>query len=461
MPTGNVLLIDDDLEFASGLAAGLELHGHDVTVAGSLAEARERLERRSPDVALLDLQLPDGHGLELLDTLRQAEGEPAVVILSGHGTVGAAVEALKKGAVDFVEKPVRLSKIGALIERVLEGRVLRRQVRSLRQQVVDLQGTQGILGRSTAVRLTLDKVAKLARTPGTSILVTGESGTGKELVARAIHDADVKRQGPFVAVNCAALTESLLESELFGYEEGSFTGGRSGGHRGLFEAADGGTLFLDEVAELALGLQAKLLRALQERRVRRIGGLEDRQVDIRVIASTHRDLLARVRDESFRQDLYFRLQVAPIHLTPLRDRGDDVLLLAEHYVRHFAGQMARHLEGIGPDAARALMEYDWPGNVRELRNVMEYAAILCNDGEVGLEHLNLPSLGARSPGRSELRATPADLVRSLSDRRLGTLEHAAIEVVLAETGNNVAATARQLGIHRQTLYNKMKALGIR
>ena len=461
MPVGNVLLVDDDREFASGLAAGLKLQGHDVHTVGSLSEARERLKRRSPDIALLDLQLPDGHGLQLLDTLRDAGGDPAVVILSGHGTVGAAVEALKKGAIDFVEKPVRLTKLGAIITRVLEGRALRRQVASLRQQVADLQGTQGILGRSPAVRTTLDSVARLASAPGTSVLITGESGTGKELVARAIHDADMKRGGPFVAVNCAALTESLLESELFGYEEGSFTGGRQGGREGLFEAADGGTLYLDEVAELDLGLQAKILRALQERKVRRVGGLEDRNVDIRVIASTHRDLPQRVRDETFRQDLFYRLQVAPIHLTPLRDRGDDVLLLAEHYLKHFAGQMSRQLEGIGPDAARALMEYAWPGNVRELRNVMEYAAILCTDGEVHLKHLNISTASRHEQRAISASVSPADLIRSLPDRKLCTLEQAAIEVVLAETSHNVAATARELGIHRQTLYNKMKAFGLK
>jgi len=311
------------------------------------------------------------------------------------------------------------------------------------------------------VRSTLEKVAQLAGAPGTSVLITGESGTGKELVARAIHDADVKRNGPFVAVNCAALTETLLESELFGYEEGSFTGGREGGRQGLFEAADGGTLFLDEVAELDLGLQAKILRALQERSVRRVGGLEDRRVDIRIIASTHRDLLRRVGEETFRKDLFYRLQVAPIHLAPLRDRGDDVLLLAEHYLNHFASQMARHLDGIGPDAAQAMMRYDWPGNVRELRNVMEYAAILCTEGEIGLEHLNIATATGRDSPSPVVGATAGDLVRSLADRRLTTLEQAAIEVVLAETGHNVAATARELGIHRQTLYNKMKALGIR
>jgi len=460
MSRGSVLLVDDDVEFTSGLAAGLQLQGHDVATAASLKEALDRLQRRSPDVALLDLQLPDGHGLSLLETLQHAEGEPAVVILSGHGTVGAAVDALKRGAADFVEKPVRLTQLRAVLDRVLEGRRLRREIRELREQVAKFQGTRGILGRSSAVRATLDQVAKLAGSPGTTVLVTGESGTGKELVARAIHDADEQRSGPFVAVNCAALTESLLESELFGYEHGSFTGGRDGGREGLFEAAHGGTLFLDEIAELDLGLQAKLLRALQERTVRRVGGIEDRKIDIRVIASTHRDLRQRVREERFRQDLFYRLQVAPVHLAPLRDRGDDVLLLAEHYVRHFADQMARHIVGVGPAAARALMAYDWPGNVRELRNVMEYAAILCTEGEVGLQHLNIPT--AQPGGRPEPAAVPpTELIRSLPDRRLATLERHAIEAVLDDNDGNIAKTARDLGIHRQTLYNKLKSYGIR
>ena len=461
MPRGSLLLVDDDVEFASGLAAGLQLQGHDVTTAASLAEAREKLQRRSPDIALLDLQLPDGHGLSLLDALREAAGEPSVVILSGHGTVGAAVDALKRGAADFVEKPIRLGKLKAVLDRVLENRRMRKQIKDLRHQVAKLQGTEGILGRSAAVRSTLDQVAKLSGSPGTTVLVTGESGTGKELVARAIHDADERRTGAFVAVNCAALTESLLESELFGYEHGSFTGGREGGREGLFEAAHRGTLFLDEIAELELPLQAKLLRALQERSVRRVGGLEDRKIDIRVIASTHRDLRKRVREERFRQDLFYRLQVAPVHLAPLRERGDDVLLLAEHYVAHFADQMARNLVGVGPDAARALMAYDWPGNVRELRNVMEYAAILCPDGEVGTRHLNIPTLEGASGRRPLLENAPAELIRSMPDRSLATLERHAIEVVLDETGGNIAKTARELGIHRQTLYNKLKAYGLR
>jgi DNA-binding NtrC family response regulator len=461
MSRSSVLLVDDDVEFASGLAAGLQLQGHDVSTAASLAEARDRLQRRSPDVALLDLQLPDGHGLSLLDALRAADGEPSVVVLTGHGTVGTAVDALKRGAVDFVEKPVRIAQLRAVLDRVLESRRMRRQIRDLRQQVAKLQGTEGILGRSPAVRNMLDQVAKLAGSPGTTVLVTGESGTGKELVARAIHDADRRRRGPFVAVNCAALTESLLESELFGYEHGSFTGGREGGRKGLFEAAHNGTLFLDEIAELELPLQAKLLRALQERSVRRVGGLEDREIDIRVIASTHRDLQERVEDGRFRQDLYYRLQVAPVHLAPLRERGDDVLLLAEHYVRHFADQMARSVVGVGPDAARALMAYDWPGNVRELRNVMEYAAIQCSDGEVGVRHLNIPIVQGKATRSSAFGQSPVELIRGLPDHKLATLERYAIEAVLEETGGNIARAARELGIHRQTLYNKIKLYELR
>ena len=460
MPRGTVLLVDDDREFAAGLAAGLGAHGHEVTTAATLAEARERMSRMPPDVALLDLQLPDGHGLALLDGL-DVDNDTAVVILSGHGTVGTAVEALKRGAVDFVEKPVRLAQLDAILNRVLQGRALRRQIWSLRQEVKKLQGTEGILGRSPAIHATMAKIARVACSPGTSVLITGESGTGKELVARAIHEQDTARDGAFVAVNCAALTGSLLESELFGYEDGSFTGGRSGGREGLFEAADRGTLFLDEVAELELGLQAKLLRALQERRVRRVGGVADRPIDIRVVAATNRDLAELVREGRFRHDLFYRLQVAPIHLPPLRERGDDVLLLAEHYLAHFAGQMSRHIDGLGADAARALMAYDWPGNVRELRNVIEYAAILCTGGEIRLEHLNLPILGARESVRGRPDATPEDLVRRLPDRRIATLERLAIEVVLDETGGNVAAAARELGIHRQTLYNKLRSHGLR
>ncbi len=460
MPRATVLLVDDDREFAHDLAAGLSAQGHDVSTAASLAEARARMERRPPDVALLDLQLPDGHGLALLDQ-RDEEADTAFVILSGHGTVGTAVEALKRGAVDFVEKPVRLAQLGAVIARVLEGRALRRQIRSLRQEVAKLQGTEGILGRSPAILATLAKVSRLAQAPGTTVLITGESGTGKELVARAIHDADPNRSGGFVAVNCAALTESLLESELFGYEAGSFTGGREGGREGLFEAADGGTLFLDEVAELELPLQAKLLRALQERRIRRVGGIEDRAIDIRVVASTHRDLRVAVGRGAFREDLFYRLQVAPIHLPPLRERGDDVLLLAEHYLRHFAQQMARHVDGLSAGAARALMAYDWPGNVRELRNVMEYAAILCTEGEVDAAHLNIPIAGARATPRTTDDATPAELVRRLPDRRLEAVERTVIEAALDESHGNVSAAARALGIHRQTLYAKLRAHGLR
>ncbi len=460
MPHGTVLLVDDDREFATGLAAGLTAQGHVVTTAANLAEARRSVRRRPPDVTLLDLQLPDGNGLSLLDSL-DSTADTSVVVLSGHGTVGAAVEALKRGVVDFVEKPVRLAQIGAIVQRVLEGRALRRQIRSLRKDVAKLQGTDGILGNSPAVRKCMEKVTRLAAATGTSVLITGESGTGKELVARALHDQDTRRLGAFVAVNCAALTESLVESELFGYEAGSFTGGRAAGREGLFEAADGGTLFLDEVAELDLGLQAKLLRALQERRVRRVGGIEGHAIDIRVVASTHRDLRGMVRDRRFREDLFYRLQVAPIHLPPLRERGDDVLLLAEHYLAHFARQMGRPIDGVGAAAARALMAYAWPGNVRELRNVMEYAAILCSEGEIGLEHLNIATSGSHGDGCAPLAGSPEELLRNLPDRRIATLERAAIEVVLSDTGGNVAAAARELGIHRQTLYNKLRAYGLR
>ncbi len=461
MPHGSVLLVDDDVDFTSTLAAGLTSHGHRVATAGSLAEAIDSFDRDAPDVALLDLRLPDGHGLELLEALRARRGDTEFVILSGYGTVGEAVEAIKRGAVDFVEKPVRLAHLEAVIGRALAAQQLKRQVERLREDVERLQGTRGILGQSPAIRRVTATISKVAGARDTTVLLAGESGTGKELAARAIHDASPRKDGPFVAVNCAALSSSLLESELFGYDEASFTGAQAGGKEGLFEAAEGGTLFLDEISELEPPLQAKLLRVLQERRVRRVGGVHDRPVDIRVVASTNRDLESQVAVGAFRQDLYYRLRVAPIRMPALRDRGNDVLLLAEHYVRHFAEQMGKHADGLTDAARTALQRHDWPGNVRELRNIIEYAAILCPGGSIDVEHLNLPAAVASPLLVNGGEATAEAFVRALPDRKLTTLEKAAIEAVLEDTGGNVAKTARELGIHRQTLYNKIKTYGIR
>jgi two-component system nitrogen regulation response regulator NtrX len=291
------------------------------------------------------------------------------------------------------------------------------------------------------------------------VLIAGENGTGKELVARQIHDMSHRRAAAFIEVNCAAIPEELIESELFGHARGAFTGAVAD-RRGKFEMASGGTLFLDEVGDMSLKTQAKVLRALQEQVVEPVGGQASVRVDVRVIAATNKDLVDGIRGGRFREDLYFRLNVIPISVPPLRERGDDVLLLAEHYLQHFADQMARNVIGVGPDAARALMAYDWPGNVRELRNVMEYAAILCTEGEVGVRHLNLPTVRATNGHRGN-GACPADLVRSLPDRRLETLERHVIEAALDENRGNIAKTARDLGIHRQTLYNKLKAYGLR
>ncbi len=451
---GSVLLVDDDADFARDMARGLAAEGHEVRTASTLAEAAAAMDERPPDVVFLDLLLPDGNGLQLLRDVRPKRPATTFVILSGYGTVGTAVEAIRDGAVDFVEKPVRLAHVAALVQRALEGKALQRKVAQLREDVEKLQGTRGMLGESPAVRRTLETIDALSAAPDTTVLITGESGTGKELAARAIHDASPRVAGPFVAVNCAALTETLLESELFGYEAGAFTGGQKKGKEGLFEAADGGTLFLDEISELAPNLQAKLLRALQERTVRRVGGVKDRAIDIRVIASTNRNLAHEVKDGRFRSDLYYRLRVATVALPPLRDRGDDVVLIAEHYVRHFARQMGRHVTGFSPAALAALRAHRWPGNVRELRNVVEYAVILCPGGLVEPEHLNLPTVA-----RAALDDT-GEIFASLPDRRLETMERELIRRVLEAHGGHVAPAARELGINRQTLYNKIKAYGL-
>ncbi len=459
MARGSVLLVDDDREFANVVAAGLESTGHDVDTANSLAEAIRHFECGSPDVAVLDIQLPDGDGLELLETLRQKDPSVAFVILSGYGTVGEAVKAIQRGAVDFVEKPIRIAKLSAVIDKAIAGRALRRQIERLRREVADLKGTDGILGRSPAIRSVLDELGQYAQSRDITVLLTGESGTGKELAARAVHDASSRADGPFIPVNCAAITESLLESELFGYEPGAFTGGREGGKEGLFEAADGGTLFLDEIGELDLSLQAKLLRVLQERRVRRVGGVSDHPIDIRVVASTNRDLKTEVAEGRFREDLCYRLDVAHVEMPPLRDRGDDVLLLAEHYLRHYALNQAKHIDGLSPGAVQMLLAFPWPGNVRELCNTMERAVLLCPGGEIQPAHLHLTRHSAASA--ATVAATAESLIHALPDRKIATLEKTLIGAVLELNDGNIAAAARELGIHRQTLYNKLNSYGLK
>ena len=365
-----LLVVDDEPAIRGAIARAFP----ELTVlqAESSEQALTLMKDGYPDLAVLDQRLPDGDGLALVAKLRSIDPDIPIVLLTGHGSVDLAVEALKQGVTDFIEKPFKLERLRTTVNLHLERQRLGRQVARLSGKN---QGRQSLVATSGAMRRVLATVKRVAAVPGTTVLIQGESGVGKELVARAIHERSARAAKQFVAINCAALSENLLEAELFGYERGAFTGADSKGKAGLFEVADGGTVFLDEVGEMPLTLQTKLLRALQERRFRRVGGLVDVDVDVRVVAATNRDLRAEVVAGRFRQDLYFRLRVVPIQVPPLRERPEDILPLAEHLMKRLAPELGRPGLTLAPEALEAMRTDAWPGNVRELANAVERAVI--------------------------------------------------------------------------------------
>jgi DNA-binding NtrC family response regulator len=447
-----ILVADDDRRVREGLVVLCESLGHRTFEAESGREALEVARRTLPDVVLLDLEMPDGTGLEVLPELLAIDGSPQVVMVTGVGDVKTAVEAMRAGAVDFLEKPVHRDLIEGVLERVLRGRALTRERDLLRGEVARLRSGP-IIGSSRAIEEVHDQVARVASTPRTTVLITGESGVGKELVARAIHETSARADKPFVALNCAALAENLLEAELFGYVGGAFSGANSKGRDGLFAAAEGGTLFLDEIGELAPELQAKLLRVLQERVFRPVGASEDRTTDVRIVASTNRDLAAMVEAGSFREDLFYRLNVLSIVVPALRTRREDIPLLATHFLAGFAVELGRDYEGFTPEALALLADQPWRGNVRELRNAVERAALHAAGGRLGVEHLALDQTSQALPSSPEPLMAPDDF-------RLKSMEEALIRRALEATEGNRSQTARLLGVNRTTLYNKLRTYGI-
>jgi len=449
-----ILVAGDDPEVRSQLARSCQALGHEALEASDDREAVELARGARPDLILLDVDMPPRRCLELLPELFELERRPQIVMVTSATDVPTAVAAMRAGRADFLEKPVRESTLSGVIERACDGRAAAREPddERLKEELARLR-SGAIVGRSRALRTVLDQIQRVATTPRTTVLVTGESGVGKELVARAIHESSRRAGGPFVAINCAALAENLLEAELFGYEPGAFTGASPKGREGLFAAAEGGTLFLDEIGELAPGLQARLLRVLQERAYRRVGGCEDRDTDVRVIASTNRDLAAMVEARQFREDLFYRLNILSIVVPPLRARRDDVLVLAEHFLHRFAREFGRDLGGFD-ECARALLErHSWPGNVRELANAVERAALHAESGLITAADLGLD--GAAGPAPVEgARVLPLD------DFSLRGMEAALIRRALQEAGGNRSATARMLGVNRTTLYNKLRTYGI-
>ncbi len=443
-----LLLVDDEEGARAAIAALCRALGHETWEAPAAEAGLVAAREHSPEVVLLDLYLPVRDGLAALPDFLALPSAPCVVMLTGLADVPTAVAAMRGGASDFLEKPIRLETLEQALERVLANRAVLLERDRLRGELARLRAGP-ILGESRALRLVLEAVERVAAAPRTTVLITGESGVGKELVARAVHEHSARAEKPFVALNCAALAEGMLEAELFGYEGGAFTGALPKGREGLFAAAEGGSLFLDEIGELPLELQAKLLRVLQERCYRRVGAQTDRRMDVRILASTNRDLSAMVAEGHFREDLFYRLNVMSIRVPALRERPEDIPVLAAHFLAQFRAEFARGPVVLAEETRRKLLSWSWPGNVRELRNALE-RAVLLSEGDVILpEHL-FPDAGL--PVR---RASPTSAERSLRG-----MERALIEQVLAETSGNRSEAARVLGVNRATLYNKLKAYGI-
>jgi DNA-binding NtrC family response regulator len=448
---GRVLVVEDEPMLAQLAVDSLAGTGLVVSTAGSLDEARAWLEASTPDLILLDIGLPDGSGLDFIPELRDMDEFVSIVLLTAHSGIDVVVEAMQRGADNFLAKPVEPSRLVTTIEQTLQRhRTLRSHWATTQRQPgrasTPAEALPRLIGHSEPIMRVRSLAFDVAETDA-SVMILGETGTGKDIVARGIHEMSSRAAGPFVDINCASIPEQMVESELFGHERGAFTGAATR-KPGLLEAASGGTLFLDEIAELGTLAQSKLLKAIESQTFRRLGGLREISVDVRFIVATHRDLATEIAAERFREDLFFRVGVFQLQLPPLRERGDDVLLLARHFLARLNPELRRSIEGISARAERLLQRHDWPGNVRELRNVIEGAMILAR-GERSLLPRHLPPYLGR-PSRQELAARSLDEVEAEHIRR-----------VLELTSENLAKTAKILGISRSTLYEKLKRHGIR
>ncbi len=466
-----LLVVDDEANLRRVLSALLGADGHRVTEAGTVSEAVAALAAADFDAVLTDQKLPDGEGLQLVSALRERESAPPVIVITAFATVELAVEAMRLGAFDFITKPFLPEAVRAAVRRAAERAELQRENARLRDEVQRLAAAGQLVGDSAPMRALRDLVARVAPSAAT-VLITGETGTGKELVARAVHALSARSRGPFVAINCGALAESLLESELFGHEKGAFTGA-SAPRAGVFEAAHGGTLLLDEIGDMPLAAQARLLRVLAEGQVVRLGSTTPRPVDVRVLAATHRDLPAAVREGRFREDLYYRLAVALVAVPPLRERRDDVPLLAQGFLARFGAASGRPNLRFGQEAIAALRAHDWPGNVRELENLSERAGLLAQGeviDEAAVRAWMVPRpLGGGAPAPDAAGADD-DSARerwlgALPERielrpLLDTLERELLMRALREANGVQAEAARRLGLTRSDVAYRLRKFGL-
>ncbi|HMH49906.1 MAG TPA: sigma-54 dependent transcriptional regulator [Candidatus Acidoferrum sp.] len=453
-----VLVVDDEAGMRKSLAIMLRREAYAVSEAAGGTEALDQLGREVFDLIVADLNMDDLSGLEVLRHVKQANPDVEVIMMTAYGTIESAVEAMKLGAFDFITKPFQPEEILLRVRNAVDKRQLRREVHRLRAEAQNASGLERIVGVSEPMRRLLASVPRVGQTDST-VLVTGESGTGKELIAHAIHATSRRAQGPFVSVSCAALPEHLLENELFGHVKGAFTGALAA-RKGLLEDAHGGTFFLDEVGEAPLAIQVKLLRVLEERSIRRLGDNRSLPVDIRVVAATNRDLDVAVGEKTFREDLLYRLNVIRLHLPPLRERSDDVPLLARHFLAMHCRQLASDLEGFSPDALAVLAGYPFPGNVRELSNVIEQAVALAAGPLIELDDLPERVRRGQSPAA---RLTPPTATMSSSplEDALEGVEQEQIREALRVTGWNISQAATRLGVSRNTLRYRIEKYGLR
>lgn len=459
MPRENVLIVDDEKLIRWSMRQKLESWNYQIAEAETLHEARTHVQREVPDLITLDMKLPDGSGIDFLKQIKQSHAEIPIIVITAFGVVDVAVQALKLGAYDFIEKPINFEKLENSIRNALETNRLKTQVAQTSKSNQNRFRLENIVGKSKALNEVLEMIQRLARAGASTLLVQGESGTGKDLVSRALHYESSRRDNPFFALNCAAIPETLIETELFGYEKGAFTDAKTM-KKGVFEMADGGTVFLDEISEMHINMQSKFLRVLEDQTFRRVGGVRDISVNVQVVASTNRNLEQSVREGKFREDLFYRLSVIPILIPPLRERKEDIPVLVDHFIQRYNIQFRKNVKGITPDGLKLLIAYPWPGNIRELKNAVERAMILVDRDMIDVTQL--PIRISEPSGGVSLSQPVGDQLVKLPPEGAGLddVEKELIQQALQYANGNKTKASKLLKISRDTLRYKVQKHGL-